>query len=192
LSDVVPVERGAGVAVSAATLADVQRYRYGWLVAWGGCANAAYPGLVDGWSGLAGTPGTLLALSMMVLSVVIGLAAAAVRPWSWRVILGCQAVGVLASVAWARLIAATPTDVALGVGAAVLVSMAHFVYFYRRRAMFGAPWRWHALESLWPGLAGPETLGGEAVHGFTGLSSTQRRLFATSVVLGVLLQLAGR
>lgn len=35
-----------------------------------------------------------------------------------------------------------------------------FVYFYRRRAMFGAPARWRVLESLCPWIVGLEDVVG--------------------------------
>ena len=63
-----------------------------------------------------------------------------------------------------------------------------FAYFYRRRALFRARWRWQWLERSWPRFIGPETLSPDARPGFSGLSALQRRLFVAAVAIGLVIE----
>lgn len=166
-----------------------QRYVFGWLVAVGGLSNLGNPALTEGWGTLLGTGGAPLAGVVTAWSVVVGLAAAAVRPWSWYVLLGCHALGLLWIASYVAFRAAAWHDVAIAAGLGLLYTGLSFVYFYRRRAMFGAGGRWRALERLWPGIRGPETVCPESSLGFAGLPL---RLKLLVVVVVILLVMIGR
>ena len=77
------------------------------------------------------------------------------------------------------------TDRAFVAVAAVTMSALQFVYFYKRRAMFGARWRWGRLERWCPRLVGPETVDPVRVPGFAGLSHARRLLLVLVVLAGI-------
>ena len=164
-----------------------QGYTFGWLIAVGGLSNLGNPGLVDSWDVLLGTGGLTLAGVVTAWSVVNGLAAAAVRPWSWYVLLGCHGLGLVWVGLYAAFVARAWSDVAVAVGVGVPYSVLSFVYFYRRRAMFGARGRWRALERVWPRIIGPEVPGPGSSRGFTGLPLGQKILVVVVVALLVMI-----
>lgn len=167
-------------------------YKFGWLVAWGALTNTADPALIKDWSNVLGAWGSVLGIMMSGWNLVIGLAAAAVRPWSWYVLLGCFAFGPVWGAIYMTLIAPDWRSRAVGAVGALAFSLIGFAYFYRRRALFRARWQWPTLERWWPRLIGPETLGHDVQPGFTGLSSLRRGLFiAATAIWGAVRLLSG-
>jgi hypothetical protein len=166
-----------------------QGYKFGWLVAAGGLSNLGNPSLVEGWGALLGSGGIALASVVTAWSVVMGLAAAAVRPWSWYVLLVGHGLGLAWTVLYVALVAPAWSDAAVALVAAPIYSVLSFAYFYKRRALFGARRRWSLLERCCPAVVGPESRALDARPGFTGLSVRYRILF---VVVTVLLILIGR
>ena len=63
-----------------------------------------------------------------------------------------------------------------------------FIYFYKRRVMFAAAWRWRRLERWCPRLIGPETRDPDRVPGFAGLSHPRRLLFVAAVLIVIILR----
>jgi hypothetical protein len=163
-----------------------QRYTFGWVVACGGLSNIGNPTLIDGWGSLLGTGGAALAGLVTAWSVVVGLAAAAVRPWSWYVLLVCQGLGLVWIGLYGALVAPAWGDVAVAAAIAPIYTVLSFAYFYRRRALFGAHGRWRLLERWWPWVIGPETVSPGARRGFAGLSLGHRLLFMVVVALLIL------
>src|SRR5262245_12958002 len=110
----------------------------------------------------------------------MGLAAAAVKPWSLYVLLAGQAVLLCAFL----LIALVPSEMpkmAMIAGALTHTTVC-FTYFYKRRGLFRAQWRWHWLERRsW--LKGPDTINPDARPGFMGLTPARRRLFVAIVLV---------
>lgn len=162
-----------------------QRYLFGWVVACGGLSNLGNPALVAGWSG----PAAALAGVVTAWSLVLGLAAAAVRPWSWYVLMVCHALGLAWIGLYAHLVAPRWLDALVALGVGLPYTVISFVYFYRRRAMFGASRRWRGLEGWWPGVAGPETAAPSPSRGFGGLALRHRLLV---IVIVALLMMIGR
>lgn len=62
-----------------------------------------------------------------------------------------------------------------------------FVYFYKRRAMFGVVRRSQQLERLYPMIIGPEARDAGRVLGFAGLSLGRRWLYIFIVLVMSLL-----
>ena len=137
-----------------------QSYRYGWLTAFGGLANAVSPAFVAGLDAVLGAWGTALALMVAGWSLAVGVAAAAVRPWSWYVLLVSQLVGLIWGALYMAFVALTWADRVMVVVFSLAMSGINFAYFYKRRALFRAN--------------GP---------GFTGLPPLYRVLFAAAVVM---------
>jgi hypothetical protein len=165
-----------------------QGYKFGWIVACGGLSNLGNPALLQSWSGL-GTPGATLAGVVTAWSVVLGLAAAAVRPWSWYLLMACHGLGLVWIALYARLVAPGWPDALVALGVGLPYTLFSFVYFYRRRAMFGAARRWRGLERWWPAVAGPESAAPGSSRGFAGLALRHRLLV---VVIVALLMMIGR
>jgi hypothetical protein len=65
----------------------------------------------------------------------------------------------------------------------VVPAIPSFVYFYRRRAMFGATARWTGLERHCPVVKGPETVIPGSSRGFTSLSFRHQVLLVVVVAL---------
>jgi hypothetical protein len=166
-----------------------QRYAFGWVVAAGGLSNLANPALVEGWSAATGGAAPPLASVVAAWSVVMGLAAAAVRPWSWYVLLVGHALGLASTALYVTTIAPAWSDAAVALAVAPVYTVLSFAYFYKRRALFGAGRRWPLLERCCPAVVGPERRAPDARPGFTGLSVRYRILF---VVVTILLILIGR
>jgi hypothetical protein len=137
-----------------------QSYRYGWLTAFGGLANVVSPAFVAGLDAVLGAWGTALALMVAGWSLAVGVAAAAVRPWSWYVLLVSQLVGLIWGALYMAFVALTWADRVMVVVFSLAMSGINFAYFYKRRALFRAN--------------GP---------GFTGLPPLYRVLFAAAVVM---------
>jgi hypothetical protein len=166
-----------------------QGYTFGWVVACGGLSNLGNPALVESWGTLLNTGGIALAGVVAAWSVVVGLAAAAVRPWSWYLLLVCHGLGLVWAGLYVTFVAPAWSDVAVAAVVTPVYGVLSFVYFYRRRALFGARGRWRLLERWWPRVVGPETVSPGARAGFTGLSLGRRLLF---IVVTALLILIGR
>jgi hypothetical protein len=160
-----------------------QGYKFGWIVACGGLSNLGNPALVASWSGPAAT----LAGVVTAWSVVLGLAAAAVRPWSWYLLMVCHALGPAWILLYVRLVAPGWPDTLVALGVGLPYTLLSFVYFYRRRAMFGAARRWRGLERWWPSVAGPESAGPGSSRGFGGLALRHRLLVIVIVALLVMI-----
>lgn len=135
-----------------------QGYWYGWVFA---VMELSY--LLPTGSQARNDVATYLAV---LPSAVLGVAALAVTPWAWYVLVyGVPTHFVTASLMNWRgggAVGAWPASLrvrsflrlgffVVGLALAVLT----LVYFYRRRAMFGAARRWTAVERWWPGIAGP-------------------------------------
>ena len=58
-----------------------------------------------------------------------------------------------------------------------------FAYFYKRRSMFGATWRWRGLERWLPGWAPSESTAPVVRRGYAGLSPVRRRAFIAATVI---------
>ena len=166
-----------------------QGYKFGWLVAAGGLSNLGNPALVEGWGLMLSTGGLALAALVAAWSVVMGVAAAAVRRWSWYVLLVGHVLGLAWIALYVTLVAPAWSDAAVALVVAPVYSVLSFAYFYKRRALFGAAWRWRLLERCCPAVVGPETRSPDARPGFTGLSLGHRILF---IVITALLILIGR
>ncbi len=156
-----------------------QSYLFGWCIAGGSLVMSASSTLME-----LGLP---LEVIFRVWYVVVGLAAAVVKPWSWYVVLFCL---VLLPVRGGLYIAFEVNDwqntIITALGSAA-ITMVYSAYFYKRRAMFGATGRWRRLEQLWPGLIGPETRTSDRVPGFAGLSNPSRVCFVAIVATLILL-----
>ena len=166
-----------------------QGYKFGWVVACGGLSNIGNPTLVESWGTLLGTGGIALAGVVTAWSVVVGLAATVVRPWSWYLLLACHGLGLVWISLYVTLVAPEWGDVAVAAAITPVYSVLSFAYFYKRRALFGAGGRWRRLERWWPWVIGPETPSPGARRGFAGLSLRHRVLF---IVVTALLILIGR
>jgi hypothetical protein len=119
--------------------------------------------------------------------VLVGLAAAVVRPWSWYALLFSSLAfpaiwGGLHMVFFAY---DWPTRIGVAL-VAVATSVFSFAYFYKRRAMFRARRRWRRLERWCPRLIGPQTPDTDKVPGFAGLSNP-RRVFFTAILAALIL-----
>lgn len=167
-------------------------YRFGWMASWASLAGALNPAMYWTYAEHYGVWGTLLSVVTLAWTVVFGVSAAAVRPWAWYVVIASPAIAVATSCIFAIHIANTLHDAVLGAGLAVSMSLISTVYFYRRRAMFRAAWRWRRGERWWPHLAGQEHETPEGRAGFAGLPPGRRRLFVASVLIWGLIQQALR
>ena len=98
-------------------------------------------------------------------------------------VISAPLIAVALSMLYVMAIAPTRHDALIGSGGAITVSLLTCVYFYRRRALFHAGWRWAWAERWWPGLAGSGHGGAEWRAGFTALSPWARRLFVVSLLL---------
>ena len=159
-----------------------QGYAFGWFVACNSLAMSAATASVS-----LVEYGLPIDVVWRIWSVVMGVAAAVVRPWSWYVLLSCLALYPM----WGGLyIAFLANDwqnrmfVALSAAAMTVV---FFAYFYKRRAMFGAKGRWRRLEQWCPMLVGPQTHNSDRVPGFAGLSNPSRLCFVAIVAALILL-----
>jgi len=158
-------------------------YKFGWLVAWSGLANAVNPKLINDLGYILGPWGIVLGVLIAGWSLAIGIAAAAVRPWSWFVLLASPLFVLAWGGLYMTLIARDWGSRAVVAVFSLTTSGICFSYFYKRRALFRARWRWQRLERSWPGLAGPETLSAGVRPGFTGLSPLHRKLFVAAIAI---------
>ncbi len=155
-----------------------QGYAFGWCVA---CSSLA---MGTNWMLLA-LQGSPLAVVFTSWHLVMGLAAVVVRPWSWYVLLACQAFPPVWGGLYIAFVAYDWPNRVFVAFAAVAMSVVPFAYFYKRRAMFGASRRWRRLER-WCRLIGPQTRNAGAVPGFAGLSPP-RRMFFVAVLAALIL-----
>lgn len=158
------------------------KYGFGWLVAWGALTSVVDLSLIRDWGNVRGVEGAALAAMISGWNLIIGIAAAAVRPWSWYVLLGCFAFGPVWGAIYMTLIAPDWRSRAVGGVGALTMSFLSLVYFYRRRVLFRAKWRWFTLERWWPRLRGPERLSPDTPRGFAGLSTLRRGLFIAATL----------
>ena len=111
------------------------------------------------WTSLVIAPRSIVVVPFALL---LAIAAALRQPWGWYVLLivnllgfiSFSALGVYVSFYQLFYQVMGPTWAFLAF-AAVLHAL-WFVYFYRRRAMFGAKGRWRWYEHTFPKLVGPE------------------------------------
>ncbi len=75
------------------------------------------------------------------------------------------------------------TDVVIIFVLATVTAGVGFAYFYKRRAMFGATWRWRGLERWLPGWAQSESIDPVVRRGYAGLSPVRRRAFIAATVI---------
>jgi len=163
-------------------------YKFGWLVAFGGLTNAVNPRLINDLGNMLDTSGTVLGVMVAGWSLAVGVAAAAVRPWSWYVLLASQLFGLTWGGLYMTLVARDWEARVMVAVFSLTISVISFAYFYRRRALFRARWRWQWLERSWPRFIAPETLSPDARPGFSGLSPLQRRLFVAAVAIGLVIE----
>jgi len=168
---------------------DGQTYKFGWLIALSGLTNAVNPKLIADLGSVLGTWGTVIGLMVAGWSLAIGLAAAAVRPRSWYVLLVCQLVGLTWGALYMTLIAHDWRNRAMVAVFSLGWSVICFAYFYKRRALFRASRRWQWLERSWPRVIGPETLSPDARPGFAGLSPLHRSLFVVAIAISLIIGL---
>jgi len=159
-----------------------QPYKFGWFTAVSCLTGAANPDLLE-------VNGAALGVAHACGFLVAGFAAAVVRAWSWLVLLASQAFLLVYGGYYMVFVSHYWTDRALVAVAAVTISVLQFAYFYKRRAMFGATWRWGRLERWCPRLVGPETVDPVRVPGFAGLSHPRRLLFVAVVLAGIVFEL---
>jgi len=165
-----------------------QTYKFGWFVAWSGLVSAVNPQLIKDLGDALPTWGPVVGVAFQGSNLAMGVAAATVRPWSWYVLLTYQLFLLL----WGGLyITIFKSDWKNGVMVAV-ISLAWAticcIYFYKRRALFRARWRWRWLERSWPKLVGPEIASPEARPGLGGLSPLRRSLFVAAIAIGLVVQ----
>ena len=168
------------------------RYRFGWVIAWTSLGQAHEPQQFLAYAEHYGAWGTVLGVILLTWSIVFGVAAAAVRPWAWYVVIASPIVAVMTSAIFVARIASTPFDACVGAGGVVSLSLLVFVYFYRRRTLFGAAWRWHSAERFYARLTVREPVSAQERSGFGGLSLLARWLFVASLVLWCIAQQALR
>jgi len=166
-----------------------QGYTFGWIVAASNLITTTDPALINDWGNVFGFWGSIVATTINGWSLVVGISAAAVRPWSWYVV-------ILSPVLFAIFTGFYVTAIAPNWNARIFAGVLFpigsaicFVYFYKRRALFGAQSRWSWLERSCPKLVGPDTLSTERVPGFRGLSSVRQGLFIAVVAIAILMRL---
>ncbi len=69
------------------TIRGEQGYKFGWFVAWINFAVAADPSTISAMRSAVGGWGTVVGIAVAGSHVATGVAAAAVRPWSWYLLL---------------------------------------------------------------------------------------------------------
>jgi len=179
-------------AVVQTTSAPSQRYRFGWLVACTSLASAADPTITVHLSASLGTWGLVVGGLYTIWKLVIGVAAATVRPWGWYVLLASQPLILVGAVVYTIAFGSGRTEVVIIVVLAVVIAVLGFAYYYKRRTMFGATRRWRGLERWLPGWAGPESIDPVGTHGFAGLSPVRRRAFIVATLLVIVIELLAK
>ena len=182
----------AATPVLPTHLATSPGYRWGWLFACTALASAADPSLTMHLSAAVGTWGLVVGGLYTLWKVVMGVAATAVRPWGWYVLLASQPLILLWAGVYTIAFNSGRTDVVIIFVLAVVSAVLGFAYFYKRRTMFGATWRWRTLERWLPGWAGPAAIDPVVRHGFAGLSPVGRRAFIAATVIMTALVVFGK
>jgi hypothetical protein len=182
----------AVTAVVPTTSAPSRRYRFGWVVACTFLASAADPTIPMHLSASLGTGGLVVGGLYTLWKLVIGVAATTVRPWGWSVLLASQPLLLVWAVVYTIAFGSGRTDVVIIFVLAVVTAVLGFAYYYKRRTMFGATWRWRGLERWLPGWAGPESIDPDVRHGFAGLSPVGRRAFIAATVIMTALVVFGK
>ena len=165
-----------------------QTYKFGWVFSVSSLTTCVDLGVINYWTPWLGAWGSPLGIVSAGWFTAAGIAAAVVRPWSWYVLLVTPGVGLLWVSLFVTIVAPSFMDMTIAAIGSVTSHVICFVYFYKRRALFRARWRWFALERWCPWLKGPETLGPGARPGFAGLSPARRRLFMVVVLLAALIR----
>jgi len=155
-----------------------QTYKLGWLTAISCLTGAFNPDLFE-------ANGVALGVVHACGFLVVGFAAAVVRPWSWHVLLTSPALLPVYGGYYMAFVAHDWMNRAMVAVIAVTSAVLQFAYFYKRRAMFGARWRWGRLERSYPRLVGPEIRDPVPIPGFAGLSYPRRLLFVAVVLAGI-------
>jgi hypothetical protein len=160
-----------------------QTYKFGWFVASSSLAQAINPQLIKGLGDAFGLWGTVFATMVAGWFLAIGISAVAVRPWSWYVLLAAQWFLLVWGGLYIAFVAIDWNARAWVAVSSVGVAMIYFVYFYKRRSLFRARWRWEWLERSWPRLIGPETISPDARPGYGGLSPLRQALFTAATAI---------
>ena len=170
-------------AVVQTTSAPSQGYRLGWLVACTSLASAADPTMTMHLSASLGTWGLVVGGLYTLWKLVIGVAATTVQPWGWYVLLASQPLLLVWAVVYMIAFGPGRTDVVIIFVLATVTAGVGFAYFYKRRAMFGATWRWRGLERWLPGWAQSQSVDPVVRRGYAGLSPVRRRAFIAATVI---------
>ena len=146
---------GAVTPFLSTHLATSQRYRCGWLFACTSLASAADPDHDDAPERRRGDRGLVVGGLYTLWKIVMGVAATAVRPWGWYVLLASQPLILVWAGVYTIAFGSGRTDMVIIFVLAVVTAVLGFAYFYKRRTMFGATWRWRRLERWLPGWGRP-------------------------------------
>jgi len=179
-------------AVPQTTSAPPQRYRFGWIFACTFLASAADPTMTMHLSASLGTWGLVVGGLYTLWKLVIGVAATTVRPWGWYVLLASQPLLLVWAVVYTIAFGSGRTDVVIIFVLATVSAVLGFAYFYKRRPMFGATWRWRGLERWLPGWARSESIDPVVRRGFAGLSPVRRRVFIAATLLVIVIELLAK
>jgi hypothetical protein len=179
-------------AVVQTTSAPPQRYRFGWLVACTSLASAADPTMTMHLSASLGSWGLVVGGLYTLWKLVVGVAATTVRPWGWYVLLASQPLLLVWVVVYSIAFGPGRTDVVIISVLATVTAVLGFAYFYKRRPMFGATWRWQGLERWLPGWAQSESTDPVVRRGYAGLSPVRRRAFIAATVIMTALVVFGK
>lgn len=151
----------------AARFQDSVPAKQGYLGGWFVVVYAAIHSIIFAIIAVGGTQDQDALLGALFLAALSGLIASAAglrKPWGWYVLVVSIAiasiffaVGGVVGVA-AMVFAGIEESLAVIIGfiPAIPVNLAWFVYFYKRRAMFGAKGRWQWFERTFPSFVGPE------------------------------------
>ena len=115
-----------------------------------------------------------------------------VRPWGWYVLLASQPLLLVWAVVYTIAFGSGRTDVVIIFVLATVSAVLGFAYFYKRRPMFGATWRWRGLERWLPGWARSESIDPVVRRGFAGLSPVRRRVFIAATLLVIVIELLAK
>jgi hypothetical protein len=162
-----------------------QTYKFGWCYAVGNLSSVnlgLVHRLITDWSNNESIR-VFLEVMAAIIGLTVGLAATLVRPWSWYVLTTWSLFAPI----WACLyLVFVVADWRLTTALIVLsftIAPPVFVYFYKRRAMFGVVRRSQRLERWYPMIIGPAAHDAGRVPGFAGLSLGRRWLYVFIVLV---------
>jgi len=127
-----------------------QGYGWGWVAVIVSIANSL--------RAIAKAPHDAGSLGEALIFAPLIAAMALRQPWGWYVLLAMIGLSLLLFVAF-FVVALSGQEPAAIIMASVIViplDLLWFVYYYKRRAMFGAKGRWRWLERTFPSVIGPE------------------------------------